>query len=101
LGVFVTGGTGCIGQRLTRALVARGHQVRVLARTESVGRVTPGATAIVGNALDASAFAGALTSADTLVHLVGTPLRRRQRRSSDGRPHANELSDWDWLRLIK
>jgi len=73
LGVFVTGGTGYIGQRLTRALVARGHQVRVLARTESVGRVTPGATAIVGNALDASSFTGALTADDTLVHLVGTP----------------------------
>jgi uncharacterized protein YbjT (DUF2867 family) len=73
LDVFVTGGTGYIGQRLTRALVARGHQVRVLARTESVGRVPPGATAVVGNALDASSFTAALTTGDTLVHLVGTP----------------------------
>jgi uncharacterized protein YbjT (DUF2867 family) len=73
LGVFVTGGTGYIGQRLTSALVARGHQVRVLARTGSLGRVTPGATAVVGNALDASSFVSALTEDDTLVHLVGTP----------------------------
>lgn len=71
--VFVTGGTGYIGQRLTHALVARGHQVRVLARAESVGRVTPGATAVVGNALDVSSFTAALTTGDTLVHLVGTP----------------------------
>ena len=71
--VIVTGGTGYIGQRLTRALVARGHHVRVLTRTESAGRVTPGATAVVGNALDASSFRGALTADDTLVHLVGTP----------------------------
>jgi uncharacterized protein YbjT (DUF2867 family) len=47
--------------------------VRVLARTESVGRVPPGAAAVVGNALDASSFTGALTTDDTLVHLVGTP----------------------------
>ena len=73
MGVFVTGGTGYIGQRLTRALVERGYQVRVLARPESVGRVAPGATAIAGNALDASSFTGALTAGDTLVHLVGTP----------------------------
>jgi uncharacterized protein YbjT (DUF2867 family) len=73
LGVFITGGTGYIGQRLTRALVERGHQVRVLARPESVARVTPGATAVVGNALDGPSFTGALTPGDTLVHLVGTP----------------------------
>ena len=73
LRVFVTGGTGYIGQRLTRALAARGHQVRVLARSGSVGRVTPGATAVVGDALDAASFTGALTTDDTLVHLVGTP----------------------------
>jgi len=47
--------------------------VKVLARTGSVGRVAPGATAIVGNALDATSFTGALTADDTIVHLVGTP----------------------------
>ena len=53
--------------------MARGHRVRVLARSESVGRVPPGATAVVGNALDAFSFSGVLTANDTLVHLVGTP----------------------------
>jgi uncharacterized protein YbjT (DUF2867 family) len=71
--VFVTGGTGYIGQRLARALVERRHHVRVLARPESVDRVVAGATSVVGNALDASSFSGALTARDTLVHLVGTP----------------------------
>ena len=42
-------------------------------RAESAGRVPVGATSVVGNALDASTFAPAVTAADTIVHLVGTP----------------------------
>ena len=71
--VFVTGGTGYIGQRLTRALVQRRHHVRVLTRPESASRIVAGAAAVVGNALVASSFTRALTTGDTLVHLVGTP----------------------------
>lgn len=71
--VFVTGATGYIGQLLVGALVARGHQVRALARAESAGRVPAGATAVVGNALDSATFAAAVMPDDTLVHLVGTP----------------------------
>ena len=71
--VFVTGGTGYIGQRLVTSLVNRGHRVRALARRESVGRVPAGASPIVGNALDPDTFGAALSPADTVVHLVGTP----------------------------
>ena len=71
--VFITGGTGYVGQRLAEALVGRGHRVRVLARAGSVGRVPAGATAIVGNALDASSYISALRPDETIVHLVGTP----------------------------
>jgi uncharacterized protein YbjT (DUF2867 family) len=38
-----------------------------------VGRVPAGADAVIGDALDAGSYAGALTPDDTLVHLVGTP----------------------------
>jgi uncharacterized protein YbjT (DUF2867 family) len=71
--VFVTGATGYIGRRLTSALLARGHHVRALVRPESAGLVPAGAATVVGNALDASTFAPAVTSSDTIVHLVGTP----------------------------
>ena len=71
--VFITGGTGYVGQRLSAALVARGHRVRVLARATSVSRVAKGADAVVGNALDAASYVAALHPEDTLVHLVGTP----------------------------
>ena len=70
--VFITGGTGYVGQRLTAALLTRGHRVRVLTRPQSVWRVPAGAERVIGDALDAGSYAG-LTSHDTLVHLVGTP----------------------------
>lgn len=71
--VFVTGGTGYIGRQLAASLIARGDRVRVLTRSGSVSRVPAGAAAIVGDALDATSYVGALREGDTLVHLVGTP----------------------------
>jgi uncharacterized protein YbjT (DUF2867 family) len=71
--VVVTGGTGYIGRRLVPALIARGNRVRVLTRRESIARVPPGATPIIGNALDADSFSAWLSGRDTIVHLVGTP----------------------------
>jgi len=71
--VFITGGTGYIGQRLIERLVARGHRVRALARASSTAKVPAGATAVAGDALDGDSVAAALRSTDTLVHLVGTP----------------------------
>jgi len=47
--------------------------VRALARPSSISRIAAGAATVVGDALDASTFAPAVTSADTIVHLVGTP----------------------------
>jgi uncharacterized protein YbjT (DUF2867 family) len=71
--VFITGGTGYMGQRLIPALLARGHAVRALVRRGSESRLPPGASLVVGDALDASTYANAVTPADTFVHLVGTP----------------------------
>lgn len=71
--VFVTGGTGYLGQRLVPALVRRGHSVRALVRPESAGRLAAGALAVPGNALDGTSFADRIAPADTFVQLVGTP----------------------------
>ena len=71
--VFVTGGTGYIGQALIPALLQRGHRVSALVRPESLARVPPGSVAIAGDALDSATFAGAIPRGATLVHLVGTP----------------------------
>lgn len=71
--VFVTGGTGYMGRRLIPLLVARGHRVRVLVRESSVTRVPPGAEIVLGDVLDAESVTAALSSDETVVHLVGTP----------------------------
>ena len=73
LNIFVTGGTGYIGQHLIPLLLARGHRVRALARAASASRVPAGATAVIGDALNADSIAGALRAGDTVIHLVGTP----------------------------
>jgi uncharacterized protein YbjT (DUF2867 family) len=71
--IFITGGTGYVGQRLVRALLELGHEVRVLTRPGSAARVPPGASAVMGDALNASSFQDEVRAGDTLVHLVGTP----------------------------
>jgi len=73
LDILITGGTGYIGRNLIPPLIARSHRVRVLARKESVARVPAGATAVIGDPLDDQSVARTLGTADTLIHLVGTP----------------------------
>jgi uncharacterized protein YbjT (DUF2867 family) len=74
--VFVTGGTGYLGQALVPELLRRGHEVRLLVRPTSVAAVPRGAEQVVGDALRAESFATGVAPADTLVHLVGTPRPR-------------------------
>ena len=69
--VFVTGGTGYIGQRLIPELIRRGHTVRALVRDGSEKKLPAGAIAVRGNALDASTFAHQVAPSDTFVQLVG------------------------------
>jgi uncharacterized protein YbjT (DUF2867 family) len=71
--VFVTGATGYLGRPLGTELVRRGHTVRGLVREGATARLPAGVTPVVGDALRASTFAAALSPADTIVHLVGTP----------------------------
>jgi uncharacterized protein YbjT (DUF2867 family) len=69
--VFITGGTGYIGQRLIPRLLKRGHEVRALVRPGSEKKLPPGCSAVVGNALDGSSYVEQIAPADTFVQLVG------------------------------
>ena len=70
--VLISGGTGYM-DTAGPALLAREHEVRVLARAGIDTAVPAGAAAIIGDAFNSDAVIRALPSDGTLVHLVGTP----------------------------
>ncbi len=69
--IFITGGTGYIGSALATELVRRDHCVRLLVRPGSEHKVPRGCEVVHGDPLNAASYAGQISSADTLVHLVG------------------------------
>ena len=67
--VAVTGGTGYVGRYVVDALLAGGHDVRVLVRDKSQPLGLPAAVEVVGGELDPDSDFGALVDgADALVH---------------------------------
>jgi nucleoside-diphosphate-sugar epimerase len=69
--IFVTGGTGYMGQRLIPFLASRGHKVTTVVRPGS--DPPPQATAITADPLLHGSYTNAIPPADTFVHLIGTP----------------------------
>jgi dihydroflavonol-4-reductase len=68
---FVTGSTGLLGNNLVRALVARGHDVVGLVRSEEKGRRLigdTGARLVVGDMRDVAGFAAALDGCEVVFH---------------------------------
>ena len=85
--VFVTGGTGYMGQRMIAILLARGHSVTAVARENSRGKLPRGCSTVEGNALDHRSYVSQIAPADTFVHLVGiahpSPAKAQQFREID------------------
>jgi NADH dehydrogenase len=71
--ILLTGGTGFVGSALRRELKSLGHDVRLLVRAESAGKVDKreGFEVLVGDVLDTHACLRAVDGCDALVHLVG------------------------------
>ena len=85
--VLISGATGFLGRELAAALVSGGHQVRALIRAGSESRAPAGCQVVTGDPFDSALYRRLLTSADTLVHLVGvshpSPARAALFRSVD------------------
>lgn len=72
--VFVTGGTGAIGQYAVPALVAAGHDVTALARSEAKARAlqAQGAVAVQVSLFDADGLTSAFHGHDAVVNLASS-----------------------------
>jgi uncharacterized protein YbjT (DUF2867 family) len=69
--VFITGGTGFMGQRLIPELLTRGWDVRALVRPGSEPKLPSGAQAVAGDATKPETFADQVKGCSTFVHLLG------------------------------
>jgi len=72
--VFLTGGTGLVGSAVLSALLADGHTVRALARSDSSAQTleAAGATVVRGEVEDAALLAEAARTADGFIHTAAT-----------------------------
>jgi nucleoside-diphosphate-sugar epimerase len=74
--VLVTGATGFVGFHAARALAARGHEVRILARSldkaERLYRSARDVEIAVGDMTDATAVGAALAGMDAVLHAAAT-----------------------------
>lgn len=68
--VLVTGASGFIGRYLAHALIAQGHQVRVLVRTSSAQNSFNGPMPFVGDLTDAASLRRAVEGVDQVYHLA-------------------------------
>ena len=72
--IFLTGGTGMIGQRLVGRLLARGDQVVVVSRSADAARRDPafrGVRVVGGNPAVAGAWQDEVDGSDAVVNLAG------------------------------
>ena len=93
--VFVAGASGVIGKQLVPRLVAAGHEVVGMTRTEAKREALHvlGATSVVADALDAGQVSDAVASArpDVIVHQLTAIASMNTRRLDRGFAMTNRL----------
>jgi NADH dehydrogenase len=70
MNVLVTGGTGFVGQHLTRELARKGHDVTALARTPDEADLHPEVETVVGDVTAYDSIEPAFAAQDVVVNLV-------------------------------
>ena len=75
--VAITGATGLIGSRLTAKLASQGHTVRVLTRDVAAARARLPYPRLTFHGNAPGAWEAAITGADAVVNLAGTPIGSR------------------------
>jgi nucleoside-diphosphate-sugar epimerase len=72
--VFVTGGTGYIGSAVVGQLIAAGHEVSALVRSDASAAAAQaaGATPVRGELTDSAVVTAAASSADAAIHTAAT-----------------------------
>lgn len=87
MNIFVTGATGFVGSHLTEALLAKGHSVRILVRSENKLATVfgegfadrPDVTIVRGSLTDINSLEEGCRNADAVFHLAAlTAARNRQ-----------------------
>lgn len=78
----MTGGTGTLGRSLVRALLGRGHTVRVLSRG-GTGSADDRVRVMRGDLASGSGLAEAVTGVEAIVHCATGSARRRAQREVD------------------
>ena len=85
--IFITGGTGYIGKRLIKQLVAKGYDVTALVRKGSEHKLPPGVRAIIGDPFNAATFQNWIPKGATFIQLLGvshpSPRKKELFRSVD------------------
>lgn len=72
MNIFVTGGSGYVGQPIVKSLLAQGHRVSLLTRrTTHVETFGDQIDIIVGDLFDDASLKLGLNDADAVIHLVG------------------------------
>ena len=71
--VFITGATGYIGTRLTKALLSQGYRVIALTRKGSEHKVPDGAETVIANPFDAATFQQSVPAESVFIQLLGVP----------------------------
>ncbi|MFN2451399.1 MAG: NAD-dependent epimerase/dehydratase family protein [Candidatus Dormibacteria bacterium] len=92
--IAVTGGTGFIGIRVTRALREAGHDLVLISRGERRSRRNPAVTQVRANVVSGEGLEAAFAGCDVVVHLVAI-IREPRAQLTYRLVHRNDTQTFD------